>query len=148
MKSPENSPYPKDKDQLLRDFTVAGRLKDIRDAIQLQEQLAPKWWEALIGLIQFVAALGFLAALFLRFPPDQTQPTDRLIVIWMTLLILSLVFGFEFVIYRLHHLRRANQIALRMLEHLREQMAELEGKTSAMPTIPNQAEPKRETPHD
>jgi hypothetical protein len=115
--------YPTDKDQLLRDFTVAGRIHDIRETARLKERLAPRWWEAAVGLVQFAAALGLLAALMqhpaLWDDPARVQTQlSRMIVFWVTLMILSLVLGFEFLIFRLYHLRRAYAIAMRRIEEL------------------------------
>ena len=118
-------PYPKDKDKLIRDLTVTGRLKDIRDAIDLKQQLAPKWWEAGVGVLQFGAALGLLASL-VQYADLKDNPLGRLIVFWAILTILALVLGFEFLILKLHHLRRAHSIALRLIDALDDRIRALE----------------------
>ena len=122
-------PYPRNKEELIRDFAVAGRLKDIRDEIELKERLAPKWWEAGIGVIQFGAALGLLASL-VQYAGLREDPTVKFIVFWFVLTLLTLVLGFEFLILRLHHMRRAHAIALRMINALEERTAALEQQIS------------------
>jgi hypothetical protein len=117
--------YPNNKDELLRDFTVAGRLKEIRDAIQLKDRLAPKWWEAVVGIVQFAAALGLLASI-VQDPPLRAAPMGRLLVLWLILLVISLIFGFEFLIFRIHHLRRAFEISLKQIDHLGQRIEALE----------------------
>lgn len=120
-------PYPRDKEQILRDFTVAGRLKDIRDMARLKERLAPKWWEASILVIQFIAALGLLASVLL-YPPLSSTMLGRFLIFWLALTVLSLILGFELVILRMHHLRQAFQVSTSMVEDLAKRVNELEAK--------------------
>ncbi len=90
MNDEEQQPrYPRDKDELLRDLTLVGRLKDIRDQAALRERLAPRWWEALIGILQFAAALGLLASI-VQHEYFRSDPYGRLTVFWGVLMILSL----------------------------------------------------------
>lgn len=121
-------PFPSDKDELLRDFTVASKLREIRDSADLRYSLAPKWWETLIGVLQFGAALGLLASL-VQHPTLRADPLLRLIVFWGALTLLSLVLGFEFMILKLYHLRRANELALRELEEMDKRMRAVEKRT-------------------
>ncbi|HOR26607.1 MAG TPA: hypothetical protein PLS90_00720 [Candidatus Sumerlaeota bacterium] len=119
-------PYPRDKEELIRDFTVAGRLRDIRDSVRLRDQLMPRWWEAGVGVLQFGAALGLLASL-VQYAGLREDPMGHFIVFWFILTLLSLVLGFEFLILRLHQMRRAHVVALRLIEKLDERIAALEG---------------------
>lgn len=126
MSDEEEKPhYPHNKDELLRDLTLVGRLKDIRDQAALRERLAPRWWEALIGVLQFAAALGLLASL-VHYEFFRGDAYGRLAVFWGVLMILSLVMGFEFVIFRMHNLRRANEILARQIDDLTHRISELE----------------------
>lgn len=128
MSDEEEKPYyPRNKDELLRDLTLVGRLKDISDQAALRERLAPRWWEALIGILQFAAALGLLASL-VHYEFFRSDPYGKLAVFWGVLMVLSLVMGFEFVIFRMHNLRRANEILARQLEDLTYRISELEKK--------------------
>jgi hypothetical protein len=52
-KPDEPLPFSHDRDELIRDVTLLGRLKDIRDSVQMEDVLAPKWWEAAVGVVQF-----------------------------------------------------------------------------------------------
>jgi hypothetical protein len=113
--------YPRDKDELLRDFTVANKLHDIRNAENLRHLLAPKWWEAVVLLVQFVAAVGLLASI-MQHAAVREDPYLRLTAFWGALTLLSLVMGFEFMIFKLYHLRRANEIALRGLQELNKRL--------------------------
>ncbi len=128
MNDEEQQPrYPRDKDELLRDLTLVGRLKDIRDQAALRERLAPRWWEALIGILQFAAALGLLASI-VQHEYFRSDPYGRLTVFWGVLMILSLVMGFEFVIFRMHNLRRANEILVRQIEDLSRRIDAIENE--------------------
>lgn len=118
-------PYPRDKDRILRDFELAGRLGEIRDWITLRDRLAPKWWEALVGVLQFAAALGLLAAL-VQHPALREDALLRMIVFWTALLVLALVLGFEFMILKLYHLRRALDLAIKTLQKQQGRLDELE----------------------
>ncbi|MCL5270992.1 MAG: hypothetical protein M1457_10700 [bacterium] len=128
MEPDEPPRYPRDKETLLRDFTVAGRLADIRKTARLREQLSPKWWEAVVGLVQFAAALGLIAAVILH-PAVRHDPYGRLLSFWMTLMILALVMGFEFMIWKLFHLRRAFELQIRRLDDLSRRLDALEKET-------------------
>lgn len=117
--------FPSNKDELLRDFTVANRLKDIRDAENLKDGLAPRWWETMVGVLQFAAALGLLASL-VQHPYLREDYLARLIVFWGALMVLALVLGFEFLILKLYSLRRAHEIQLRLIEDLRRRLEAVE----------------------
>jgi hypothetical protein len=128
MNSPDPiSPFPKDKDQILRDFTLAQRLKDIREVTQLKDRLAPKWWESIIIIIQFAGSLGLLASV-VQYPPLRYLFLGNFLIFWMALTILSIVLGFELVIVRLHHLRQAFQVHSRMIDELTKCLSDLEAR--------------------
>ena len=121
----QNDRYRRDKERLLRELALARKLREIRGQTQLKEWLAPKWWETLVGVLQFAAALGLLASV-IQYPPLHETPLGRLIAFWMVLMILSLVLGFEFLILKLYHLRRTSQVAFEAIEHLEERIKALE----------------------
>jgi hypothetical protein len=128
VKDPEDqstAQFPRDKDELLRDFDVASRLRRIRDDIALRQALAPKWWETLVGVLQFGASLGLLASVVM-LPLVRHDPMVKLVVFWGALTLVSFVMGFEFLIFKIYHLRRANQIALEEMEDLDRRLRELE----------------------
>lgn len=126
MEEPQDKPqYPKDKEELLRELTLADRLKDIRDQERLRERLAPRWWETLLPVVQFAAALGLLASL-MQLTSLRSNMFVWLTFFWGALTIVSLVMGFEFVIFRLQAMRRANEILVRQIEELGERVGELE----------------------
>ena len=132
--------YPRDKDELLRDFAVANRLKDIRDAENLKDGLAPRWWETLVGVLQFAAALGLLASL-VQHPHLREDAMARLIVFWTVMMVLSLVLGFEFMILKLYSLRRAYEVQLRLIDGLRRHVEELEKQVREVKSGPGGANP-------
>jgi hypothetical protein len=119
--------FPRDKDELIRDFTVLGRLRDIRNTEWLKENLRPRWWETLLGVFQFGAALGLLVGL-VQHPWLRDDSYGRLILFWFVLMILSLTFGYEFMIFRLHLLRRANGVALRQVAEMRQRLDAMEAR--------------------
>jgi hypothetical protein len=119
--------FPHDKDELLRDFTVASQLRAIRDESELRAGLAPKWWETIIAVVQFAAALGLLTTLVLHTRVD-TGVVYKQMVFWGALTVVTLVFGFEFLVLKLYHLRRANELAIRQLHALDRRLTALERK--------------------
>jgi hypothetical protein len=50
----------------------------------------------------------------------------RLLAFWFVMMILALVLGFEFLILKLHHLRRAHHVLLRKLEQVERRTEKLE----------------------
>lgn len=126
MAPPESDPrLTRRQRELLRDLEVAGRLKDIRDSENLKDQLAPKWYETTVGIFQFAAALGLLAAM-VQHPALRADSLTRIVVFFFVLMVLSLVLGFEFMIFKLYHLRRANSIAQRRINQLEARVRQLE----------------------
>ncbi len=121
-----NHRFPRNKDQLIREIDLAGELKDIRDAIQLRHILRPHWWETMVGVAQFAAAMGLLAALLYQRATNPDGVMNDLVVFWAAVLVLALVFGFEMMIFKIHHLRRANQISIRLIDDLRNRVEKLE----------------------
>ncbi len=121
--------FPRDKDTLIRDFTVANRLHDIQKSEKVKEQLRPKWWEAVVGIVQFATALGFTASLT-QFPALRHDPYGKLLIFWAVLMVLSLIFGFEYMIFKLYHLRRAFDVQLRLANDLRDRIQVLEKKSN------------------
>lgn len=124
MPQPDQARLTRRQRELLRDLDVAGRLKDIRDAEDLRDQLAPKWWETAVGLLQFSATLGFLAAL-LQHPQLRSDRLTQLLIFFFIVMVLSLVLGFEFLIFKLHHLRRAHTLAQRRIQSLEQRLDRL-----------------------
>ena len=123
--------FPRDKDELVRDFDAAGRLKDIRDADLLRDRLAPRWWEGLLWLLQFAAALGLLGSVMLYSEVNKSDP-GRIMVFFLALSVLSIVFTAEFMLFKLHHLRRANAISVRMIDDLRKRIEAIESANQAV----------------
>jgi hypothetical protein len=117
--------YPRDKNQLIREIDLARELKDIRDSIHLRYILRPQWWETMVGVVQFAAALGLLASL-LHQQSTSPDSMNKLVVFWAALMVLALVFGFEMMIFKIHHLRRANEISLRLIDDLRNRVENME----------------------
>lgn len=127
MRQPQDqtNSFPRDRDELLRDFGVAIRLRDIRESMELKDRLMPKWWEALVGLLMFAATLGFLASVFHQLVMEES-PFFRIIVFWMSLMILMFVFAMNLVYFRLHHLRRAYEINLRLVQDVTRRLEAVE----------------------
>ena len=118
--------FPHDKDDLLREVDVRIRLRDIRQAYKLKDRLEPKWWETGVIILQFAAALGVIASLLL-YTNVAAEPLNRWMIFWFTLLILTVVLSFEFLLVKIYNLRRANDMAIRIFEDLRNQL-EAQGK--------------------
>jgi hypothetical protein len=141
--SPEEH-FPRDKDILLRDFTVASRLREIRDEANLRYSLAPKWWETLIGVVMFGAAVGLMAAL-IQHPAVRQDELLTLIAFWGVLALVSLVMSLEFLILKLYHLRRANEVLLKGLQEMDHRVSALEkaGRESQSAASPASEESPR-----
>lgn len=134
----EEIPFPQNKDELVRDVTLIGRLKDIRDSAQLEDALSPKWWETAVSVTQFAAALGTLACL-LHYSQLYEDLQLRILSFFMALLVLSLIAGFGFMLFKLHHLRQAYRISHRQVETLAQRVEALEKeRAGAEPTRSSQ----------
>jgi hypothetical protein len=127
--------FPRDPKVLVRDFDAAGRLKDIRDADELKDRLTPRWWEGVLWVLQFMAALGLLGSVMLYSELNKTDP-GRIMVFFLALCVLSITLTAEFMLFKLHHLRRANAISVRMIEDLRKRVEQVEAAQTPAPSEP------------
>lgn len=128
---PDETPDPRlsrSTQELLRDLELVGRLRDIRDTERLKQQLAPKWWEGLARLVLFAAALGLLISL-VQHPLFESDAYARLILGCFVALVLALTLCIEFIMLRLHLLRRTHQITLRRIIDLHRRLLEVERAT-------------------
>lgn len=116
---------PRGKDELLREVDLRLRLTDIRKLYETKHRLAPKWWESGILLILFASALGLLASL-VQYARSTGTVIDNWLVFWFGLMILTVVFSFEFLLVKIYALRRANELMVRILEDARERLDALE----------------------
>lgn len=123
-------PFPRDKDELLREIDVRMRLADIRRSYETKSRLAPKWWEAGVVLLLFASALGLLASL-VQYVQLQGHPLNVWMLFWFSLMILTIVLTFEFLLVKIYALRRANDLLLRMFEDLHERLNKIEGEADA-----------------
>jgi len=119
-------PFPRDKDELLREVNVRMRLADIRRTTETKSRLAPRWWEAGVIVLLFASALGLLASLA-QYVEVREEPLDLWMLFWFGLMIMTIVLTFEFLLVKIYALRRANDLLLRMYTDLHERLGELEG---------------------
>ncbi len=134
----EMESLPGRREELLRELDARMRLRDVRLSQRLKESLAPRWWETGVILLLFASALGLLASLFQHYQ-WRAAPPDRWLLFWFALMILSAVLSFEFLLVKVYHLRRSNDLLLRMMEEARRRQDRLEErlkKLSAEPRPP------------
>lgn len=116
--------YPRDKEQLLLELDAAMRLRDVNRIMQLKDRLAPRWWEGIAVVMLFISALGLLASLF-QYVDLRDEPLDTWMLFWFGLMILTSVFCFQFIIFKLYNLRRANDILTRMVSDIHTRLEEI-----------------------
>lgn len=126
---------PRGKDELLREVDLRLRLTDIRKLYETKHRLAPKWWESGILLILFASALGLLASL-VQYARSTGTVIDNWLVFWFGLMILTVVFSFEFLLVKIYALRRANELMVRILEDARERIDALEAASKDAGPLP------------
>ncbi len=139
--------FPRQKDQLLREVDLRMRLGDIRKVYETKSRLAPKWWESVILLVLFASALGLLASL-VQYARSTGSMIDNWIIFWFGLMVLTVVFSFEFLLVKIYALRRANELVVRILEDVRGRQDEMDSRIEEVlkslevsPALPD-AEPK------
>lgn len=132
------SDFPRDKDDLLREVDLRIRLTDIRKLYETKYRLAPKWWEGLILLLLFSTALGLLASL-IQYARANGTLIDNWMIFWFGLMVMAIVFSFEFLMVKIYALRRANELAVRILEDLRERQEAVESRLEALVLAPGHA---------
>lgn len=123
--------FPRDKDQLLREVDMAMRLGEIRRSHRLKERLAPGWFEPVLTATMFVSALGLLASMF-QYSAVRDEPLNRWMLMWFTVMILSLVMCFQILLYRVYHFRRANDLLMDATDRMRARLEEVEREIAAL----------------
>jgi hypothetical protein len=71
-----------------------------------------------VVLLLFAAALGLLASL-VQYARSTGSIIDNWMVFWFGLMVLTVVFSFEFLLIKIYALRRANELVVRILEDVR-----------------------------
>lgn len=108
---------PRNKEDLLREVDVRMRLGEIKKMYDMKDRLNPKWWESLTMILMFVSTLGLLLSLYL-FKDMEQDPPRAWILFWLSMLILSIVFSFEFLLFKVYALRRANDLLVRLADDM------------------------------
>lgn len=119
--------YPRNKDELIKEVDLRLRLTDIRKMYDTKYRLAPKWWEGIILLVLFASALGLLASL-VQYARATGTMIDNWLIFWFGLMVLTIVFSFEFLLIKIYALRRANEVVVRILEDLRKKQDETDAR--------------------
>jgi hypothetical protein len=123
--------FPRQKDQLLREIDLRMRLGDIRKVYETKSRLAPKWWEGVILLVLFSSALGLLASL-VQYARSTGTVIDNWIIFWFGLMVLTVVFSFEFLLVKIYALRRANELVVKILEEMRGRQDTIDSRIEEM----------------
>lgn len=118
--------FPRQKDQLLREVDLRLRLGDIRKLYETKSRLAPKWYEGIILLLLFASALGLLASL-VQYARSTGTVLDNWIIFWFGLMVLTVVFSFEFLLVKIYALRRANELMVKIVDDLRTRQDGIDG---------------------
>lgn len=130
----------RDRDQLLRDLAALERLKEIQDIERVESDLAPRWWEALLGLLQFIAALGVLGSL-LHLGRMGVDRTWWPLLFFAALFVLSVVLISEVLLLRNMHLRKALRWSLAITRKLAQHIEVAKDKSEAEKTKPDDDNP-------
>lgn len=117
--------FPRQKDELLREVDLRMRLGDIRKVYETKSRLAPKWYEGIILLLLFASALGLLASL-VQYARSTGTVLDNWIIFWFGMMVLTVVFSFEFLLVKIYALRRANELLVRVVDDIRTRQDEIE----------------------
>ena len=117
--------FPRDKEELLREFDARQRLKAVQRRQLLRQRLLPKWWEAGMVMLLFIAALGLLASLY-QYSDLREEPLSAWLLFWFALMVLSTVLSFEVLLVKIFNLRRSNEALLQMVDDLRKRHDALE----------------------
>jgi hypothetical protein len=127
---------PRGKEELLREVDLRLRLSDIRRLHDMKARIAPKWWEGAILLLLFASALGLLVSL-VQYARASGLMLHYWLVFWFGLMIVTVVFSFEFLLIKIYALRRANEVSVRLLEDVRKRQDALETRIEAvLQTLP------------
>jgi hypothetical protein len=122
---------PRGKDELLREVDLRLRLSDIRRMYDTKSRIAPKWWEGAILLLLFASALGLLASL-VQYARASGLMLHYWLVFWFGLMIVTVVFSFEFLLVKIYALRRANEVTVRLIEDMRKRQDLLETRLAEL----------------
>lgn len=123
--------FPRQKDQLLREVDLRLRLGDIRKLYETKSRLAPKWYEGIILLLLFASALGLLASL-VQYARSTGTVLDNWIIFWFGLMVLTVVFSFEFLLVKIYALRRANELMVRIVDDMRSRQDDIEAAIKSL----------------
>ncbi len=138
--------YPRDKDQLILELDAAMRLRDVNRIMQLKDRLAPRWWEGMAVVMLFISALGLLASLF-QYVDLRDEPLNTWMLFWFGLMILTSVFCFQFIIFKLYNLRRANDVLTRMVSDIHSRLEKIAEAAERIPeqggAIRTESEPSK-----
>jgi len=132
--------FPRQKDQLLREVDLRLRLGDIRKLYDTKSRLAPKWYEGIILLLLFASSLGLLASL-VQYARSTGTVLDNWIIFWFGLMILTVVFSFEFLLVKIYALRRANELMVRIVDDMRSRQDDIDVALAELRLVRSEDEP-------
>lgn len=139
--------YPKDPETLLRDVSVAIKLKDIKRDQILQERMSRTWWERTVLIVLFIATVGFLVTLAtIHLSGQENIPEIVNYILYMTfgVMIISLIALLEILLERVSVLRQSHEIHVQHLKDLHKSVKTLSAQLEAL----NKDEPEDDSPSE
>lgn len=124
---------PRNKEDLLREVDVRMRIGEIKKMYEMKDRLNPKWWESITMILLFVSTLGLLLSLYL-FEDVAHGPPRVWLLFWFSMMVLSVVFSFEFLLFKVYALRRANDLLVRLADDLQQRQDGVEERMNAIST--------------
>jgi hypothetical protein len=142
-------PFPRGKEALLREVGASIKIKNIQELHRLREAVETKWWESALVLSLFVATLLFLgaAALLLTGPADINRVwMERVVLFCFIPLVFAIVLTLEVLLAKLRALRRLNELSVKVIEAMREELMELRRACKLCEGKRQKAEGKKQKP--
>jgi hypothetical protein len=124
MALPEHSKLPRDPKAFVREFDATMKIRDIEKLQRYRETVELKWYESAIVLLLFISGLGFTITIF-KLIPQSNAALFWFVFFWFLLFTITLVAAVEFLLAKIHALRRLYELNTQMLDRLERRLSEL-----------------------
>lgn len=143
MPIPEEFRHTRDAEKLLREVDAAIKIQEIKRTQDYRYQVEPKWWESGIVMLLFISSLGFILTIF-KLLPSGNRPLFWFVFFWFVLFTLTLVATVEFLLVKIHALRRLLELHRRTLERQEKQLKLLSERTELLSSNEDEHAPRAE----
>lgn len=124
MALPEHSKLPRDPDQLVRELDATMKIRDIEKLQRYRETVELKWYESGIVLLLFVSGLGFTITIF-KLIPQTNAALFWFVFFWFLLFTITLVAAVEFLLAKIHALRRLYEMNTQILDRIEKRLSHM-----------------------